>query len=207
MNLQTIFITLSLIFGLITPIIGITSIFKGVYKPQRMTKFIYLIISVVIIASMVFSNDTSAIYLALVQGLATLGIFTLSLKYGVGGVGKLDLGVLVLALLAIVGWKTTNNPFVGLYLSVFADAVGIIPTLPKIYKDPHSEEPFYYISDIVSGFFSCLALVSVNEFGNIEKNLFPVYILLLNLVVFLIITIRRKALKNKNSHLGQEQKN
>ncbi len=192
MSLSTIFITVSTIIAFLTPVIGIVSIFKGEYKPQRTTRMIFTIISAIVLVSLFFANDTTAIYLAIPSFLSCFAIFILSILYGIGGTSKSDFGALFFALLAIVAWRTTDNPLWALYLSILADFFGIIPTIIKIKNQPYTESIGFYISDILASLFSCLALLVNSELGIIEKSTYSIYILSINIVVLSYVLICQK---------------
>lgn len=193
--MPNIFLILSSVIGLLSPIIGIRSILKGEFKPQRTTRLILLILTSIFVASLYAQGDKSSIYLALLQWCGSIAIFVLSLKYGVGGKDKIDYVVLGLAVLAIVIWKITDNPTLALYMSILADFIGILPTLIKSYKSPESEDPKFYFSDVLAGFFSVLALKTF-AFSELA---FPAYIFFINLLcVALILFGRRFNLKKEN---------
>ncbi len=192
MSLVNIFITLSTAIGFLTPIIGIVAIFRGEYKPQRTTRIIYAIITGVILASLFFAKDTTAIYLAIPSFLSCLAIFILSVRYGLGGSNKSDFLVLFFALAAILAWRITSNPLWALYLSILADFIGIIPTILKIKIQPFTESIGFYVSEILAGFLSCCALFLNSELLVVSKSAFPVYILSINIVVLCYVVLCQK---------------
>jgi hypothetical protein len=186
--MQNIFLILSTIIGLLTPIIGIRSILKGEFKPQRITRFIFLILTSIFVASLFAQGNQTAIYLAVLQWTGSLAVFILSIKFGVGGTDKSDMAVLFLALTAIVIWKVTDNPALALYMSLFADFIGILPTLIKSFFQPQTEDPKFYFSDVLAGLFSLLAIRSL-VFADI---VFPAYIFLINFICVILIFAGRK---------------
>jgi 4-amino-4-deoxy-L-arabinose transferase-like glycosyltransferase len=143
--MENFFLALSTFFALISPMIGITSIFKGTYKPQRTTRAIFLIISLIFLLSLFKQQNKSGILLAIIQFCMSCGIFVLSFKYGVGGSSKSDFFVFCLAMAAILAWRITNDPRTALYIGIFADVVGFSPTILKSYRFPYSEEPKFYL--------------------------------------------------------------
>jgi hypothetical protein len=192
MELSAIFLSISMIFGFITPYIGIVSIFKGEYKPQRITRLVLFIITLLFVFTLYFQGDRTALYLALLQAIGGVLIFILSFKYGVGGFDKTDIVVLFLALSAIVGWKMTNDPTVGLYLSILADFIGFIPTIIKSWKEPFTEDWKFYTSDIFAASFSLLAITTFE----IKDLAFSMYILFINLLIAILIVFRRNFITN-----------
>jgi len=187
------FLISSIISAFITPIIGIRAIFKGEYKPQRMTRFVIWFISLLFVGTLFAQGDRNGIFIALVQLLSTSAIFFLSFKYGMGGTSKTDFIVLALALLAIYVWKTTSNPTLALYMSILADFIGFTPTLVKCYVKPYTEDWKFYTSDIIAG---GLNLLSVSTFL-LKDFAFPLYIFLINVVPTALILFGRMAQKRK----------
>ena len=141
------------------------------------------------------NKNTVAVWLAGVSMIQDFIVFVLSIKYGMGGWSKLDMLCLLIALLGIVAWQTTNNPLLGLYCSILADFTGMIPALVKTYKMPDTEIVTFYALDIVAAFFSLLATTVLS----LENIAYPVYIFCINfLMCFLIIRPSLAALSSLN---------
>ena len=101
-----------------------------------------------------------------------------------------DIACLILAIVGIVAWQTTNDPVLGLYFGILADFMGTVPTIIKTWRFPKSEEPQFYIIDAVAGGFNMLALTNwtVGDFA------YPLYLLLINaLVAFLVLRPRPRS--------------
>jgi hypothetical protein len=190
--MTNIYLLISSLFALFSPIVAIYFIFRGQYKPHKMTRLIFFILGSIVFASLFFNGDRQGIYLALFQWLSAIIIFVLSFKYGLGGKSKLDFAVLFLAVVAILTWQITHNSIIALYLSILADFIGLVPTLVKIYKQPDTETPIFYLSDCLSGLFSCLAIASLEP----ALISFPFYIFFMNLFCFVLLTFNRRFLKN-----------
>ncbi len=189
--MHSTFLILTVLQGFISQFIGIYAIFKGTYKPQRMTRFIYLLMSALFIATLIAQGSTDALFLAVMNGLGTLCIFLLSFKYGVGGTNKLDIVTFFGFLISLIAWKLTSNPTVGLYLSILTDLIGFIPTIEKTWRQPHTEDWRFYFSDILAGGFSTLSVRSYS----LANLAFPLYIFFLNGFAVMLILIRGKAVR------------
>lgn len=189
--MSELFLLLPTVFALVTPIVGIRAVFKGEYKPQRITKFIFLFITSLFVATLFAQGERNGIILAIVQWLGSMIFFVLSIKYGMGGNTKSDYFVLVMALFAILIWKTTGNPTLALYMSILADFVGFLPTLIKAFSLPYTEDPKYYASDVIAGFFSLISLKSVL----LQDLAFPLYIFLVNFLCMGLVLIGRRVKK------------
>lgn len=189
--MQNVFLSISIIIGLFTPVIGIYSIFKGNYKPQRITRIVLLVITTLFVLTLYVQGDTSGIFLAILQLASCFMIFVLSIKFGIGGRTKIDLIVLAMALCIIVIWQLTQDAELALYLAILADLVGFFPTIVKSYRMPYTESKIFYMNDTFAGFFNLLS-VSTISFNTLA---FPLYIFLVNLLCLCLIIIGRR--KNK----------
>ena len=174
--MQSVFIAISSILALISPITYARAILKGHAKPHRTTRFTILMTTTIGTASLLAQHNTVAVWLAGVSAVQAIFIFILSIKHGMGGWSKSDIACLVIAILGIILWQTTSNPVVALYASILADFVGMIPALVKTYHHPHTEVWYFYGIDTVAGAFS-LAAVSIFTLQQIS---YPIYIMLIN---------------------------
>ena len=193
MNLKDVFLIISTIAALTSPVIGIYSIVRGDFRPQRMTRFLIFLISLLFVGTLLAQNDKNGIFIAVPQLIGGFIIFLLSIKKGIGGTGKMDIVVFIMAILSLIIWQTTKNPVLGLIMSVVTDLIAFSPTLIKTWKLPHTEEWKFYMSDVVASVFSILSIKSFS-FGNL---IFPIYILLINTTSVLMINLRKKALAGK----------
>lgn len=183
MNIRTLLIIVSSLMALISPIIYGKAILGGEAVPHRTTRIILLINTILATTSLYAQHDTVAIWLAAVSTLQSIFIFLLSIKYGTGGWAKLDLICLLIAILGIIFWKTTNDPRVALYSSIVADFVGMIPTIVKTYKYPKSEIWQFFTIDTIVGLLSLLAVPS----WSLATISYPLYIMMVNMVVALLV--------------------
>lgn len=193
--MKTIFIIISSLLALISPLVYTRAIFRGDAKPHRTTRIVLLLLTSLSTASLFAQHDTVAIWLAGVSTLQSILIFFLSIKYGMGGWAKSDLICLVVALLGIVLWQTTKQPVLALYAAIVADFTGMVPALLKTYHFPKTEIWQFYILDVFAAIFSLMAVktFTLKEFS------YPLYIMVINFVmVLLIIRPKVSLVKHKN---------
>jgi hypothetical protein len=190
MNPKDIFLVISIIAALTTPIIGIYSIVRGSFRPQRMTRLLIFLISLLFVGTLLAQNDRNGIFIAIPQLIGGFVIFVLSLKKGIGGKGKMDIVVFIMAILSLIIWQTTNNPILGLIMSIVTDIIAFSPTLVKTWNLPHTEEWKFYMSDVVASTFSILSIKSYTY----ASLIFPIYILLINTTSVLMIHLRKRVL-------------
>ena len=156
-----------------------------------MTRFLILVFSAIYVISLFVQGDRNAIWLALVSLISTLVIFLLSIKKGMGGFAKLDIIVLVIVVFSIIVWKITNNPVLGLTMSLVADLTSYIPTFVKVWKFPETEEWKFYASVVLANF---LNLLSISNY-TFSKIILQSYLLGVNATIILIIVFRERILK------------
>ncbi|NMB91694.1 hypothetical protein GYA37_02495 [candidate division WWE3 bacterium] len=198
MVFKDLFLVLSTITSFITPIIGIYSIIKGSFRPQRMTRFLLFLISSLFVGTLLAQHDRNSIFMAVPMLLSTFILFVLSLKKGIGGTERMDVVVFFMTILSLTIWKTTNNPVLGLTMSIITDLTAFLPTLVKTWKFPETEEWKFYMSDVVASTFNILSIKHYT-YGSL---VFPFYILLINTTSVVMINLRKKAL-NKSNNITQ----
>jgi len=86
--MDKIFIIISSLLALISPVIYAKAILRGDAKPHRTTRIVILLITVLATASLFAQHNTVAIWLAGVSTLQAIVIFALSIKRGMGGWAK-----------------------------------------------------------------------------------------------------------------------
>ena len=147
--MKTIFLVLSIVAGFTSPLIGISSVIWGNFRPQRMTRFLIFLLSLLFVGTLVAQGDKNGIYIASAQLLGSMVILGLSIKKGIGGWGKVDKIVLLMTLASLVIWKTTSNALLVLLMSMVTDFIGFVPTIIKTWKWPETEEWKFYLSDVI----------------------------------------------------------
>lgn len=186
--MKSIFLLLSVLLPIYSPWVYAKSILRGEAKPHRTTQFVLLVITLLTTSSLLAQNDRVAIWLAAVSAFQGVVIFILSLKYGMGGWAKTDLFCLLFAGLGIILWQTTHDPAVGLYFSIAADCIGMIPTLIKTYHAPETENMSFFALDSVAAGFNLLAHTS----WGLTEITYPLYLLLINFTMVLLILHGKK---------------
>ena len=89
------------LLALISNIPYIRDILKKTTKPHRVTWGIFFLLNIIFLGNQLAAGATSSIWLVIAFTLSTLIIFSLSLKYGVGGTTKLDVMILIGSLVGV----------------------------------------------------------------------------------------------------------
>ena len=123
-----------------------------------------------------------------VQTLTMTLVFLLSIRRGVGGVGRYDLTMIGAAGLGIVGWLLTDEPAVATAFVVGADAIGVALMLPKTWRNPWSETLSTYVLASMSGVLSAAAVGALDA----SLLLYPAYFAVANGATAAVIAARRR---------------
>lgn len=161
-------------------------IIKGRAQPARAARvmFLFLLIITVLQQNSVHSGSLIAFTIGELTG--SVAILALAIKYGVGGLARLDLACYLLLIIDVVVWLVTGNALLALHLSVLADLIAFMPTLVKTWHKPKSETPIFFITGIIA---PMLNIAATGRYSY-AVLLFPVYLALINLAETLLIVVR-----------------
>lgn len=162
------------LLALISFIPYIRSILKGETKPERATFAIWSVVNFVTLFSYFASGARETIWVPFVYCIFQVVIFLLSFKHGMGGFNKLDIICLSGAAIGVFLWISTKNPLTALYLSIFVEILGFIPTFKKSYLYPQTENTLAWSIAIVAAFLNLFAINSLKP----EIIIYPIYLLL-----------------------------
>lgn len=155
----------------------------GEVRPNIVSWVLWTLIQVIIIAAQIAAGISWAILIPLMMTFNTILVLTLCLRgYGYAKYGWIDAICFAFVILAVVLWRTTNDPVVALACSIAADFLAGVPTYIKVYKLPYSESFAAWAILIMA---NILALVSIPvwSFGN---SIFSFYIVIVLVDTFFI---------------------
>ena len=175
-------------------IIGAAAYIRDTYNrktiPHRFAWLIFLILSVVSFASQAALGAKASLFYAGWFVVNNIIITTLSFRKngGYGGITKLNIFCLFLAVVGIILWQTLSSPLLALISVLIADGIGALLIVVKSYKHPHSETLIMWILGLVA---SILMMLSV---GKLDPVLLasPVQLLLFNIAIVSAIGIGKK---------------
>lgn len=163
-------------------------ILKGKTKPERATWWIWLLLNAVAVAAQFGAGATWSLLMSLGQLLTTAIIAVLSLKHGYGRFHRKD-GLAMLAAIAGIGlWWWLESPLSALLVVIAIDFIGFWLTLAKAWKAPETET---LVTWVVCTFAAALAVISVGKI-ELDKLLYPTYIMIGNAVLVVAIVTRRR---------------
>jgi hypothetical protein len=119
-------------------------------------------------------------------------IVFLSIRYGEYKWGKLDTVCVVICVVTVIIWQTTESPVLGILGGVLADMIAAIPQVIKSWKDPKDEPLFPWA---MFSFASALNILAVGEWV-IQYWIFPVYMTIMSsMLVIPLVLFRFKTRK------------
>lgn len=177
------------VIAFIAYIIYIISIIRGKSKPNRATWWIWAFMGLILAVSYKYSGASNSVWVPYVEFLGPLIVAILSIKYGEGGLeSKTDLFCLFGAFISIILWIVFNNPVVALVTNLAIDSFAIIPTIKKSYHRPEGEDFWAWFG---TGLADSLNFFSVEKF-TFAILIYPIYMLLSDLIIIVILFIRKK---------------
>ncbi len=114
-------------------------------------------------------------------------IVFLSIRYGEYKWSRLDTVCVVVCVVTVIVWQTTQSPVLGILGGVLADMIAATPQVIKSWKDPKDEPVFPWA---MFSFASALNILAVEEWV-IQYWLFPVYMTIMSSVLVLPLALAR----------------
>lgn len=188
--------------ALLAYVVYVVSIFRGGSKPNRATWWIWAFMGLVLALSYDMSGAGNTIWVPYVEFLGPFTIALLSLKYGEGGLdNKTDLMCLFGSLVSVILWIIFNNPVVALVTNLAIDSFAIIPTVKKSYLRPEGEDFWAWFG---TGVADTLNMFAVERF-TFAILLYPIYMLVSDLIIIVILLFRKKDIMKDLTFLGKHE--
>ncbi len=171
------------------------SIFTGHTRPQRASWLIWIFSDSLVLATSGALGARDSLWVPVAYVIGTIITFIFSIKKGQGGTHWFDIVCLGITFMSGVLWYITGNPFQSLLINLTIVAIGTIPTLLKVSKDPYSENMTGFIFWTSGSFCSFLAVMLGNRI-TIELWLQPLWFLGLQFLMMMFIIIYRSFKRN-----------
>jgi hypothetical protein len=171
----------------------------GSTRPQRATWLIWSVLATVVVASQRADGATWSLVMAGVQAALTTLVFTLSLRFGEGGLTRRDGLLLALAAVGVAAWLATSTAVLATVAVVASDLLGVLAMSPKAWRDPGSETPSAFALAGLSGLLAALAVARLD----VARLLYPAYFAVVNSAIAAVIVLRRRAVRPAARGAGQ----
>ncbi|KKP67163.1 MAG: hypothetical protein UR68_C0013G0033 [Candidatus Roizmanbacteria bacterium GW2011_GWA2_35_19] len=188
------------IITIILSVIGhtpyIVDTIRGKTKPHLFTWLTWSIIVTLAFFGQWISGGGAGSWGTGVTGAIVIIIAILAFRKGTKDVTRLDKVFFIGSIISIIPWYITKNPIFSIILVTLIDALAFVPTIRKTINNPASETLFTYLLNILR---HGLSLFALGRF-NFTTALYPIYLLVMNLLMTIIIYYPKikKGYKNKS---------
>lgn len=175
------------IFGFILQALGslkyIIETIQGRVKPNKVTFFLWALAPLIAFTAEIKQGVGIQSLLTFSVGFFPLLIFIASFvnKKAQWKIGAFDLICGFLSLIGLLLWYVTRIGNIAIIFAIFADGLAALPTIVKTYRYPESENGWLYLT----GFMSALLTLLTIKTWNFPNYGFPLYILIVDLIIFL----------------------
>jgi hypothetical protein len=182
------------VIGIIGGIPYILNTLKKKTKPHRFAWLIFLILSIIAFASQFALGARASLIFYGWFVINNVILFSLSMRKngGYGDINTVNIICFVLAMVAVVLWKTTDSALLALICVLIADGIGAILIVVKAYKHPHTETMAMWAMGSVATLLNILAV------GSTEVSLLaaPTQVFLFNVAIVVAILLGKRLRAN-----------
>lgn len=187
------------ILGYIATIIALFSyaiyfygIFVGKTKPHAFTWFVWGTLNAIGFAAVTVAGGGNGAWVLAVNFLCNYAIAGIAFYQRRVKFVLFDWLALTGAILAIFLWWLTSNPLTAVIFISLSDSIGFLPTFRKAYHWPFEENVTSFFVGLVYYILAILAL----QLFTITTWLYPVVIVVVDVIFVLMVLIRRKQIKS-----------
>ena len=184
--------------GIAINAIGLTSYFldtiKGRIKPNKVSFALWSIAPIIAFFAMLDEGVGIQSLMTLSVGVFPIIIFLGSFvnKKSYWKITRFDLSIGALALIGLALWQITKVGSLAIFFGILADGLAYVPTFTKAWKFPETESAWPWFAVSINGLFTLLTLTTFN-FAN---TAFPLYFLIINLLVFIVVKFKQRKIAN-----------
>ncbi len=161
----------------------IASTVKRQTQPHRVTWWVLCTLEFLMAGNQFLAGGGPTVWLPLCAAIGHCTLAILSIRYGEGRWGKLDVFLLMSALFSVVIWQQFNSPILALGWNLGVDFLGFLPTLRKARRAPETES---LSSWVLSFFGTCLNLLAVEHWSG-STAILPLYLWAMNGLILLFL--------------------
>lgn len=172
----------------------IIDIVKRKTKPNIITWITWSLLIGVGTAALLASNELNAALLLAGDFVATFAVVLVGLKYGTVKLDRFDFFCMVGVIVGLILWFVFNSPFIAIIATLTIDFIGTVPTIRHSYIHPQEETYITFLLGVIATIFTILSLHQYTVLAWI----YPVYLLLSNGMLFVIILLGQKKLSKSS---------
>ena len=163
---------------------------KGTTTPNRVTWFLWSLAPFVAFAGEVDKGVGLVAITTIMMGVNSLLVFLASFlnRRSVWQIGRLDIACGLLSLGGLILWHVSREGNWAILLAIAADGLAAVPTAVKVHRAPATEDARAYLLWTLG---SGVPLFTLRTW-DFASAAFPVYLLGVNLVLFVLIRFNRR---------------
>ncbi len=200
-NILAVFGVCSAIVNTLGYIFYVRGVIARKTKPERSSWWIWSLLMIVAFAAQVSAGSTWSLFLTGTYLTGNLINALLSLKYGYGHFKKYDFLALLITGVGIWLWAITGSALIALIIIILIDLVGNWLTLLKSWRSPYTENFFTWIMMTIGALLGVFSVGSIN----LTRLIFPVYVIIPNLAVSIVI-FKRRNWRKQRAMLGRKKR-
>lgn len=190
--------------GLLAGILGVAGyvpyirdILKGTTKPDRASWLIWLLEYAALFVAQVNAGAKDSLWLIGLQLVGVIVICCLAYRYGVGSFDRQSKIILACVCATLALWFFTKNASLTILLLLAVEAVGVILTARKVYKQPGSETLVMWALISVAGI---LGIAAVGTKAAAILYVYPAALVLMGLAVIAASWLGGKRLAKEEAY-------
>ncbi len=175
----------------------IISTLRGKTRPSRSTWWILSLVGGLIFLTSYSVGARESIWImgSYVAGPLIIAALSLHPRLGYGEkLTPLDIGCLVWAGICALIWLLFNSPLVAFAGSIVLDAIGLIPTAQKAYREPDKEDPLAWSIELVASILNAAGITAWFVTGNLTW-IYALYLLAGNGTIVILLLLRSATAK------------
>lgn len=183
--LNSNFVIVGVIIGGLGNLSYLIKTLKGEVKPNKVTYILWALAPLIAFSAQVKQGVGIYSLITFGSGFFPLVIFLASFlnRKAYWKIGYFDLFCGGLSVLGLILWLITRTGNVAIFFGILADGLATLPTILKSYKYPETESSIPYFTAVIN---SILTLLTI-KFFNFENSAFPIYFVIANLIIFILI--------------------
>jgi hypothetical protein len=166
----------------------LVDIYRKKTKPNIVSWATWTLLTTIATVAAFAADAPRAAFLTLGATIATLSIAILGLKNGIAKLTLFDFVCQAAAIAGLILWLLFNSPTIAIIFSLSIDLIGGLPTLRHSWLKPAEET---WQAFLIGGIASILTLLSLEHY-KLADLAFPVYFVLFDLIIVVVIVYRRK---------------
>ena len=179
------------VLGIVGTVPYLRDMLRGTTVPHRGSWLIWGLLGVIAVESQRADGAHWSLVPLVAQAAGTCLVFGLSLRWGTGGVTRLDLVLITLAGAGVAGWLAIDDPTVATGCVIAADLIAATMMVPKSWRAPHTETLTTFV---LAGFGGATTVASVGSWS-VALLVYPAYFTAVNTALAGVLWYRRITLR------------